>query len=192
MAKIQHFEAWVLFFVAISLFGCGTENQQVANTSQDISNNNHSTQWPRHGSEIEILYSWGHESRNRIDTISGTLTKDLLDDGTITVPFELSGKQKREIIAYADSLMIWQWPDALYVPPPPDGTSSIKSPCRKQVLQIRRPHRTKTIVWDDCKANTTQPNPLPGIIAPLGELIERMVKGSETYKDLPPSRGSVY
>jgi hypothetical protein len=180
MAKNQYLGIWTLCFATISVFGCGSENQNSAH-------------WPRQGTEIEIYYSWGYESRNRIDTISGTLTKNLLADGTITVPFELSGKQKKEIVAYADSIIFWYWPDALYVPPPPpDGLSSSKSPCKKQVLQIQRSHGTKTVVWDDCLVNTTQPSPLLDIVKPLGELIENMVEGSETYKDLPRSRGSVY
>ena len=146
--------------------------------------------YPRQIDEIEITYCWGVECRNRVDTISGTLTKDLIADGAITVPFELSGEQKEQIVAYADSIKLWHWPDSLFNQRTDGkGRISITSPCEQHVLVIRQRHRTKTIVWG-CKKDPDNPSPLWEIIKPLGELIEGMVFQSEEYLDLPQTKGT--
>ena len=139
----------------------------------------------RRGESVEISYWWGVRGRNRVDTVSGTITKDLVMDPPITVPFEIADSDKAAIITFADSIGFWRLPDYIA---PPDTTETVTdmTPCSHHVLSISSGHRTKTVMWNTCIAN---PCAERDRVVPLGKLIRGIVVGSEVYKRLPKAKG---
>lgn len=139
----------------------------------------------RRNSGMQVLFLWGVEGRNRIDTTAGTLTKDLVSDPSITVPFELSHEQLTHVFALADSLGFWRLPDCI-APPDTMPTVGMRHPCGEFLLRLDDGQRAKTVLWDTCKTNPCAEREQ---IRPLGELLKRMATASEAYRSLPKARG---
>lgn len=176
--------ASILAVLVIGCAGTSVENRVVTECA-DRSARQMDAWYPRHSQEIEVLYLWGVSGRNRIDTISGTLSKDLNADGTMTVPFELSDEQKSMIVQYADSIGFWLLPSMIAVP---DSVEVIvhRQPCTEHLLRISHQNRVKTVMWSTCVQNPIMERDL---VAPLGALIEGMATSSKAYKKLPTRRG---
>jgi hypothetical protein len=135
--------------------------------------------------EIKILYSWGVGGHNRLDSASGTFTKDLISDGTITVDFELSAEQKQLIAQRADSIGFWQLPDRITYPDSLEIIHAVQ-PYTKHLLVIWEEHRTKVVTWD---TGVVDPIAERDRVEPLGALIRKMITESVMYKSLPKSSG---
>jgi hypothetical protein len=140
--------------------------------------------YPRSAGQIEILYCWGNQGRNRLDTATGTITKDLLADPPVTARFELLDEDRDSIVRFADSVGFWRLPDRIAVP---DSVRSLRliDPCTNHLLRIVGVFRSKTVIWDTC---TDSPIEQRDRVAPLGELIQRIVEASETWQSLPQVR----
>ena len=135
--------------------------------------------------DIQIMYCWGVQGRNRLDTITGTITKDLVSAGTITVPFELTAEQRKMIVDYADSIKFWRLPSRVVLP---DSVELVEMqhPHTEHILVIWDSSRQKSVSWD-----TRVRNPIAerDKVAPLGAMIRKIVVESEVYKALPEFKG---
>lgn len=120
--------------------------------------------------------------RDVLDTFTGNLTKDLVLDGTITIPFWLTRSEQETILAAAEREQFFALPDSLwstaFVVIDPDPSPDL--------LRIQVNGRDKTVVWNYAALATT----LEGQrIQRLAAIIRRIIEAKPEYRRLPAARG---
>jgi hypothetical protein len=131
---------------------------------------------------VEILYYWGVEGRNRLDTLTRTVTKDLVLDGQITASFTLDAADFDRILAVADSVGFFRLPLDIQ----PSTLLGSSTPCSRHMLRIMRGSQSHTVLWNDCELG---PSVERDRASRVGKTIETVVQSKDTYQRLPRARG---
>ena len=165
-------------FFAICVIGCSSHAKDGVSIDEGAT-------LGQSASSIEIIYRWGFRYHNALNTRAGTITKDLISNGTVTVPFVLSTEQKRRVVQYADSIGFWELPTVITFP---DTLETIeqRSPHQKYLLVIRDGEKMNAVLWD---TEVTNPIAERDLIKPLGDMIRQIVVQSEEYRSLPKVEG---
>ena len=119
---------------------------------------------------------------DELNTFEGTFTKDLVEDGSITVEFWLPKEDQESIIELAQELSFNSLPDTIPALP---GVLITPNPSPDS-LRIKFEDMDKTVVWS--YPNDSENTDYKKVIE-LSEHIMSIVKESETYKLLPEARG---
>ncbi len=125
-----------------------------------------------------FIFKYGVGAKNVLNTFDGSFTKDLISNGTITVPLKLTVQELSTVCDQLKAINIMNYPDTF------DEGYTI--PHITYDLTIRIDGKTKRITWDDgglSKSKEAQR---------LKELINstrKMVENKEEYKKLPPATG---
>jgi hypothetical protein len=135
--------------------------------------------------QAEILFHWGVGGRNRLDTISETLVKDMIGDPPLVVRFPLSAGEKRRIIALADSLGFFDQPVHV-APPDTAGIRHIAHPCEEYLLRISVGSWLHTSYWTTCDRS---PCVECDRAATLGRLLSEYIEGRPGFQRLPAAQG---
>ncbi len=138
--------------------------------------------------QAEILFHWGVDGRNRLDTTSETLVKDMIKDPPLVVRFPLSDQEKHRIIVLADSLGFFDLPVHV-VPPDTVDASSVMTPYDEYLLRISVGTWRHTSYW------TTQ-DQSPCLecdrAEALGRLLSDYIESRPAFQRLPAARGGYY
>lgn len=123
--------------------------------------------------------------KEQIDTYRGTLTKDLVMDGTKTVKFKIPNDVKKEIYKLMIDINILSFPDTLKV----DGMAVTPSCDYKLTATING--RVKTIVWKEGFYPSMIDNlPKDNVnFLKLVKYISDYIYGTEEYKNMPQAKG---
>ncbi len=135
------------------------------------------------GDSIEVVFKWG---KNSVDTVAGKLTKDLIDDGTVTADFVLAAADRQSILAAADSMGFFGFPQHLGEIDAARG-GAMTHPCERFRLTITAGDDSSTVLWNTC---SYLPTDQWRSAMRLGMRIERIVRESATYQALPRPKGS--
>jgi hypothetical protein len=130
----------------------------------------------------QILFYWGNYGRNRLDTLTGTVTKDLIVDGQVTAPLVLSASEVARIVALADSVGFFRLSSDLH----PSPIMGDRTPCRTYLLRIVNGSEAHVVRWDDCELG---PSPERDRARIVGRAIELLVQHKEAFRKLPEARG---
>lgn len=136
----------------------------------------------------EILFYWGVDGRNRLDTTSGTLVKDMIKDPPLVVRFPLSDQEKHRIIVLADSLGFFDLPVHV-APPDTAGVRSVMTPCDEYLLRISVGTWRHTSYWTTCDRS---PCLECGRAEVLGRLLRDYIESRPAFQRLPAARGGYY
>lgn len=174
-----------VIFACFGMSGCASVVSERASSAASAADTCCAQSIDHAREDIQIMYCWGVGGRNRLDTITGTITKDLVSAGSITVPFELSLERRQMIVDYADSIGFWKLPGRIVLP---DTVDLVKmhSPHSEHILIIWEGWRQKSVAWD-----TSIGNPIAerDRVTPLGAMIRRFVVESEVFQALPKHQG---
>jgi hypothetical protein len=129
---------------------------------------------------VEVYLQYGF--LDELNTFTGTLTKDLVMDGSITVAFWLSTKDQQSILEAADQLSFFSFPDTF---PAQKGVSFQPDPSPDR-LRIRSGNRDHTVAWS---YPLDPANIQAAGVRGLSEFIFSLVRQSAVYKSLPQARG---
>lgn len=131
--------------------------------------------------EFNLMFSDG---RNVLNTFNNTFTKDLILNGTITVPFILSRKDLKRISDKMIEIGYYQYPDTLIVPT--GDTICVKMPSSTYKFEVRNNTSTKQLYWKNriCNQNAQSTNLLEAI-----NLIWTIIHSQPEYLLLPPAKG---
>lgn len=135
--------------------------------------------------QAEILFHWGVDGRNRLDTTSETLVKDMIEDPPLVVRFPLSDQEKHRIIVLADSLGFFDQPVHV-APPDTAGIRYIAHPCEEYLLRISVGSWLHTSYWTTCDRS---PCVECDRAATLGRLLSEYIESRPGFKRLPAARG---
>jgi hypothetical protein len=118
-----------------------------------------------------------YDFRDTVNTFSGTLTKDLVAGGTVTVPFWLTTEEQDSILAEAVRRQFYDLPDTIRGMP---GIYQTPDP-GPQTLCIDVNGRSHQVVWYSTSSNEH--------IVRLSQFIRDLVQATSEYKSLPPAQG---
>ena len=128
---------------------------------------------------FDVLFYFGTEGRNRIDTTTGTITLDC--NPPITGRFAFSHEELQSITALADSIGFRRLP-ACAAPPDTSPVDCEHHPCCRYLLRLDYgPWRMHTVQWDDCNC---MPYAARDAVNILGKRIESLVRRKEEYRKL--------
>ena len=129
---------------------------------------------------VKVFFKFGF--RNQVDTFNGTLTKDLVIDGTISVPFSFTTSEQDSILLALTQSGFYTLPDTLY----PIPNVRVLPDAGAQILRIQYQGTTKSLVWfypldeSDPRSNAT---------IHLWQTIRGVVESTPIYAQLPPAVG---
>ena len=136
--------------------------------------------------DFNIRLRYGILARNELNTFGDTFTKDLVLDGTVTVPFYLPQPDLNNIEAKMDQIGFFTYPDTFMVVSR-DSVRTFITPNNTYDIEVVSHSKTKTLFWDDAIiANDTQ----AAMLRELFTLIRETVESRSEYKQLPPARGA--
>ncbi len=124
-----------------------------------------------------------HGFRDVVNTFDGTLTKDLVLDGTRTVPFWFTTAEQHLIISELQRAGFYELPDT--IPQIPDVRISPNP--GPQLLRVQADQGQKTVVW---LLPPDQTNGNGEAIQQLASVIMAIVEAKPEFKQLPPARGA--
>jgi hypothetical protein len=128
---------------------------------------------------IQHQYSF----RDLLDTFDGTLTKDLILDGTVTIPFWLTKAEQETLLVEFKREDFFGLPDTLF---PVHGMYIDPNPS-PDLIRVEAEGMDKTVVW---MYPLDQTKPGNQAILRLAAAIRRIVEARQEYKELPePKRG---
>ena len=130
---------------------------------------------------VRIQLNYGF--RNAVNTFEGTLTKDLIMDGSITVPFWFATAEQQLIVAELERAGFYDLPDTIH---PMAGVSVDPNP-GPIVLRVGgdRPEKTVVLFYPPDRTGGSA-----DVIEELGQVIWSIVQATPEYKQLPPVRGA--
>lgn len=132
-------------------------------------------------SEVEIVYRFGVEGRNELDTASERFKKDMILDGQLTTKLTLSLAERQRILALAEELGFFKLPEVI-----PDNGRGFMTPCDSFYLEIRTDGRTHSVRWDDCDGGES---PEKVTLAKVGAVIEEIIHSKRAYRVMPLPHG---
>jgi hypothetical protein len=128
--------------------------------------------------KIQHRYSF----RDMVDTFHGTLTKDLVLDGTVSIPFWLTRAEQETVRVALERENFFGLPDTLF--PVPD--MHVELDPSPDILRVEADGVDKTVVWIYPLDQANQNNQA---ILRVAAVIRRIVEARNEYKQLPEPRG---
>ncbi len=129
---------------------------------------------------VRVQLNYGF--RNNVNTFDGTLTKDLIMDGSVTVPFWFTTEEQQQIAAHLQRAGFFALPDTIRQIP---GVSVSPNP-GPLILRVRDDRREKVVVMH---YPPDQTNDYWKSVEELGRAIWTIVEATPAYKQRPPARG---
>ncbi len=137
---------------------------------------------PEHDPQM-VRIQLDYHFRNAVNTFDGTLTKDLIMDGSVTVPFWFTTEEQRQIAARLEQADFYALPDTIrqipgvFVSPDPGSL----------ILRVRNDRGEKVVVMH---YPPDQTNDYWKTVEELGFAIWTIVEATPAYQQLPPARGA--
>lgn len=129
---------------------------------------------------VKLLFRYGFG--NRLDTFHGTYTKDLILDGSITIPFWLTKAEQDSVLTQLEQADFFNLPDTISAL---EGVIIQPDP-GLQLLRVQLGGRVKTVVWFP---PVDQELKVGQSVLQLFKSIETIIQAKPEYKTLPPTRG---
>ncbi|WP_160037081.1 hypothetical protein [Paenibacillus sp. An7] len=127
-----------------------------------------------------VSFGYGEVTKNVIDTYMGTVTKDLIINGSATAKIIFTTDELREIYDKMKTIDI-MGPKELSK----EGVC-LKTPSKEDKWKVTVGGETKTFSWTDKNCGMTEDE---NQLLELRIYIQHMVEGFEAYKTLPEAEG---
>ena len=128
----------------------------------------------------DIVFHFGVDAKNKLDTKRESFTKDMVVDPPITVSMRLSAEDRDRIVRKAEGIRFFELPNKI-VPPKP--RTCFTTPCENFYLEIRTRRHDNAVSWNNC--NCEEPKDL----IELRRFIQTIIESTNAYKSLPEPRG---
>jgi hypothetical protein len=135
--------------------------------------------------DFNVKLRYGIGARNELNTFQNTYAKDLILDGTITVPFVLSDQEFQQIRNKMDEIGFVSYPDT-FVAVTADTIIQRIDPHATYEFEVKRNSSIKHLYWDDAIINQ---NAQAIKLRELIKLIRIIIESKPEYSQLPPARG---
>lgn len=132
---------------------------------------------------FNLIFKYGVNAMNELDTFQGTYTKDMVADPSITVPLSLSEEELDRIYQKMVEIDFFNYPDKFSVYVPPGEPVGIVTPYASYYFKVEYNSQVKELWWEDEIINE---NEKADRLRELIKLIRDIVESKEEYKELPP------
>lgn len=131
--------------------------------------------------DFGMVFQYGGDAKNKLDTFNGKYTKDLILDPNITVDFKLTKRQLQIIYNKMKEIGFFDYPDN-YIP----NSNSYVTPFQTYYFKVMANNSMKELRWEDKHfSEDVKAKNLRELI----QLITIMIQDSPEYKTLPTPRG---
>jgi len=130
---------------------------------------------------LKLFFKYGF--RNQVDTFKGTLTKDLVINGTVTAPFLFTASQQDSILGVLSEAEFFNLPDTLY----PVPNMLLLPDHGPQILRVQYQSSLKSLMWSYV---LDQSDPRNDAVLRLWRKLQQIVESTDAFKRLPPAVGA--
>ncbi|MFD2045446.1 hypothetical protein ACFSTA_17315 [Ornithinibacillus salinisoli] len=164
---------FLMMAMVISVTGCKSETITIEDDDIQVMPN----EMPK---DFNFSLQFGFYKRNEINTFEGTVTKDLIEDGTTTIKLSLTTEEMKDIYTKMKEINITGSKELI-----PD-TNCMQQPHEEDEWEIRINHETINhyISGSYCKTTNDAKE-----FYKLRNYIHRVVRSKEEYKNLPKAQG---
>jgi hypothetical protein len=145
--------------------------------------------------DFDFTLGYGLLSKDNIDTYDDTLTKDLVMDGTETIPFVIPKDKIQELYAAFREYEISELPDdlnayAMSIGEKPSAVVGGGGLASEFILTYTCNHETRTIIYNGGeKWDTAGPPETHERFLGFFEVVSEYVHGTEEYQNMSPANG---
>ena len=174
-------------FLSIGLLGCqqsGKEeelNNEITKNVTDSANQNMPEIMP---SDFDFSIQFGVQKKNEINTFKGTVTKDLVADGTATTELILTEEEMKDIYEKMQEINIAETKE--FTPEPINGTVCMQEPYEEDKWKIII--NGETLILSISGKHCEPTNDGKQLIE-LRNYVFNIIKSKGEYKSLPASNG---
>jgi hypothetical protein len=133
---------------------------------------------------LNLKFSYGVDAKNVLNTFENTYTRDLILDGTTTVPFTLSDGELDRISETMSEIGFFGYPEHFAVAA--GDTASFIMPYSTYEFVVSYQSTTKCFHWSD---SIVSDDTAAVRLRELIQLIKGIIESKSEYSQLPPPRG---
>ena len=176
-----------LIFLSIGLLGCqksGKEEELNNEISKNVADSTTQNMPKNIPSDFDFSIQFGVQKKNEINTFEGTVTKDLIADGTATTELILTEEEMKDIYEKMQEINIAETKE--FTPEPINGTVCMQKPYEEDVWKIIIDDETITqlISGEYCEPTNDAKQ-----LIELRNYVFNIIKSKGEYKSLPESKG---
>lgn len=135
---------------------------------------------------FNLVFRYGMEANNELDTFKGTYTKDMLMDSPFKVNMVLTMEDLNKIYQKMMQIGFFDYPDKFFVTIPAGENASEVAPHFNYYFKVEHDSKVKELWWEDkIVSNDLKAEELRGLI----KLIRDIIESKQEYKELPHPRG---
>ncbi|OPY57659.1 MAG: hypothetical protein A4E55_01505 [Pelotomaculum sp. PtaU1.Bin035] len=154
----------------------GLLQQIVANTEQRALSDE---------SAFNLIFKYGFDAKNVLDTFEGTYTKDMIPDPPITVKLSLTKEELNTIYNKMVDINFFSYPVVFTVQEEGEHAGRV-TPYESYYFKIQYGSNIKELSWED---SITNQNNEADRLRELIKCIREIAESKSEYKKLPPPRG---
>lgn len=131
---------------------------------------------------FNVIFRWGcGGAKNELNTYNGSVTKDLIVNGTVTTTLVLSEAELDGLQQKIIEMNLFSYPDVM--PQQPNLWISTLYECS---IQVQNGNETKEVSWDECSQHSSMLDSLKE----LEQYIIGLVEQTPEYQALPEAVGA--
>lgn len=126
---------------------------------------------------FNLIFKYGVEAKNELNTFAQTYTKDMVMDPSITTKFKLTDSELAGIYQKLNDLKLFN-----------ESTKPIErnvriTPCSSYYLKVQTNSEQKELSWDNCRGRISDK------FQQFTNYVIQIIESKEEYKKLPTSLG---
>lgn len=176
-----------LIFLAIGLLGCqqSDKTEELINGISKNVTSSTTLHIPKDmPSDFDFSIQFGVQKRNEINTFDGTVTKDLIADGTATTELILTEEEMKDIYKKMKEINIAETKE--FIPKPINGTICMQQPHGEDEWEIIINGQTIAHI---ISGEYCEPTKDAKQLIELRNYVFNIIKSKGEYKSLPESEG---
>ncbi|MEG0385005.1 MAG: hypothetical protein RR642_09660 [Solibacillus sp.] len=177
-----------LLFLSIGLLGCQQSNNKEDlhnETSKNVTNSKTQNLPQNMPNDFDFSIQFGVHKKNEINTFKGTVTKDLIADGTATTQLILTDEEMQNIYKKLQKINIAETKE--FIPKPINGTVCRREPHEEDewIIIFNGETITHLISGEYCDPTNDAKR-----LIQLRNYVFNIIKSKGEYKLLPKSNGA--
>jgi len=137
------------------------------------------------GPDFDLIFRYGIQARNTLDTFQGKYIKDMVADPSIRIDLNLTGEEKIYIYEKMVEIDFFNYPDKFAVIVPPGESSGIVTPYSSYYFKVEYESQTKELLWADNIVLKDTTDKKADKLKELIKFIRNIIETKPEYMELP-------
>ncbi|RDW18212.1 hypothetical protein CWR48_11535 [Oceanobacillus arenosus] len=174
----------IIIIIALCLGSCSQPEQNSDESDSDSISSTTKSMPEKIPDDFNFSVQFGVGKKNEINTFKGTVTKDLISDGTATTEIILTDLELNDIYEKMKEVNIIE--TKTFIPEPIDGMVCVQQPHGEDIWEIII--KGETIIYSFSEEYCEPTNDAEELMD-LRNYVFDIIKSKDEYKELPPSKG---